>query len=271
MTQGSVILIGSLKIGRSSYLAALMPTEYEADSSVGVDTNHLFRMLKVGSIPSGKTTCGILAARDMVLRKWFQEYLEKSERLNHLVDRIRDCLANEVRDYINDEFDDCISDEDLNYIVDKANDKIKDQITQALCDVQSRVQDKMRQGLRSQYLEVLRETMCEYIDSNLENEEGISHDAYMCPIRSLRDIKRKCIRTTKNVMRPRVSKDVFRRLFNLIRKWTSRISMKWERMTHTRLSLEVQRRYRSCVADSFQIGTQWQDVWKTPALTLFVP
>ena len=245
MTQGSVIIIGSAKTGRGSYFLSLIPTEYESDSGVGVDIKHIIRMLIIGRIPGG----------------------------THLAERIRDCLANEVRYFTNDEFDDCISDEDLNYIADKA--KIKDQITQALCDAQSRVQDKMRQELRSQYLEVLRETMREYIDSNLESEEGIGHDVYMCPIRSsirsLRNRNRRGIRIARNISTKRLSGDVFRRLFNLICRWTSCISMKWEWLTHTGLSLEVQRRYRSCVADSFRIGMQWQDVWRNPALTLFVP
>lgn len=275
MTQGSVFLIGSIETRKSSDLLSLMPIEYESDSSVGVDTKQLFRMLVVGRTSNGKS-CGILVPLDIVLRKWFQEYLENSERLNRLVDRIHDCPVNEVWDDITDEFDDRISGEALNDIADETNDELKNQITQALCDAQSRIQDKIRQELRSQYLEVIREAMCECIGSNLENEKGISHDAYMCSMISLRNtnrrcINRRCIRIARNISTRKQPRDVFRGLLNLIRRWTSCISMKWEWMIRTGLSLGVHRRYKTCVADYFRIGMQWQDVWKSPALTLFAP
>lgn len=271
MTQSSMIWSGSVKTGSTSYSLSLIPTEYESDSSVGLNTKSLCRMLIVGRIPNGKTTCGILAAWDMVSRKWLKEYLEMSKRLNHLVNRIRDYFINEVWDCTTDEFGDCIYDEALNYIAEEANDDIKDQIMCTLCDIQSLIQDKMRYELLRQYLKALLEAMCEYINSSRENVEEINHDAHMCPTRSLRNRNRRGIRIARNISTKRLSGDVFRRLFNLICRWTSCISMKWEWLTHTGLSLEVQRRYRSCVADSFRIGMQWQDVWKTPAPTLCVP
>lgn len=271
MTQSSMIWIGSVETGRRIYSLSLIPTEYESDSSVGLNTKSLCRMHIVGRIPNGKTTCGILAALDMVSRKWLKEYLEKSKRLHHLVNRIRDCFINEVWDCTTDEFGDCIYDEAMNCIAVEANDEIKNQIMCALCDVQSLVQEKMRYELLLQYLKALQEAMCEYINSSRENVEEINHDAHMCPTRSLRNRNRRCIRIARNISTRKQPRDVFRGLLNLIRRWTSCISMKWEWMIRTGLSLGVHRRYKTCVADYFRIGMQWQDVWKSPALTLFAP
>lgn len=269
MAQSLMILIGSTKTGKSSYLTALIQRVCESDSSNGLKQHRRYRILIVDSIQNGKTTSGIHVALGEELRKRFQRNLEMPERLNRIIDQVKDRFANEVRDCITDEFSDCIPDEALNHITDEVIGKIKNQIMHARCDDQTPVPGEIEYARLTLNWETFQDALRECIDSNRIIVDTIKSNAFLCIIRSLRDSKGKCIRTAKAVSE--LSSDMFHGMFNLVHRWTSCISKKWARIAHTRLSLEARRKFSICPEDSFQIGMRWQDVWKTPVPALCVP